>query len=282
MSDFPYVAPPADGLRQAMAAARGRRVRTASLSSTAAATALFVAVAVLGGQSTQSLIQQPAPEQPAVTRLVPGPTTAIDEATRNTVSAVTSNSAAPPTGNGGLLGVPPLVSGDHNPVEGPDAQEPSQVTGKPYAAGKISRSDGQVYLPTDPRCNVTGKTEDATTLCPSTTAYASGTGSYNLYADVCSTRTDTSLLHFEGRNEVDFTIRRGTKQVWRWSRWHPEVEQPHTIAVDTGVCSQWSLLWTGVDASGQKLPKGDYTLQTTFLANELQGRSVLTYTFTIT
>jgi hypothetical protein len=282
MSDFPYVAPPADGLRLAMADARGRRYRSAGLSSATVGTALVAVLALLGGTGTQSLVQQPAPEQPAVTQLVPGPDG--DRTSRqNTVGAVTAPGVRhrAQTGQGSVTQV--LL---HNTTGGEASTSGSgQAAGKPYAAGRLTRNDNGVYVPQDPSCNVTGKAEDATTLCPAAYVYgpySPPTAPYQLNGQVCSTRTGTTTLHYAGRNEVDMTVVSKTgKVVWRWSQWHPDGGIAHTLGISTGACSSWTYDWTGVDASGQALPKGDYSLTVTFLAAELSGRNRSTYAFTI-
>ena len=284
MTEHPYVAPPVDGLRLAMADARGRRYRSAGLSSATVGTALVAVLAVLGGSGTQSLVEQPAPEQPAVTQLVPGPA-GEDSGTQNTVGAVTSSGGTHLRAQSGQGSVSQVLL--HDPTTSRDATsvEGGQPAGKPYAAGRITRNDNGVYLPQDPSCNVTGKAEDATTLCPAAYVYgpySPPTAPYQLYGEVCSTRTGTTTLHYAGRNEVDMAVVSKTgKVVWRWSQWHPDGGTAHTLGVSTGACSSWTFDWTGVDATGRALAKGDYSLTVTFLAAELSGRNRSSYPFTI-
>ena len=282
MSEHPYVAPPPDGLRLAMAAARGRRFRTAGLSSATLGTALVAVLALLGGTGTQSLVEQPAPEQPAVTRLVPGP--AGEHSTRQNAVSPSSDGlrqAAPVAGQGSVDQV--LL---RTPADGGAAQPVgTREQGKAYAAGPITRADG-VYLPQDPSCNVTGKAADATTLCPAASVYGPSSppsAPYQLYGEVCSTRTGTTTLHYAGRNEVDMTVvsKATGDVVWRWSQWHPDGGAAHTLGLVTGGCSGWTYDWTAVDGLGKALAKGDYALTVTFLAAELSGRDRSTYAFTI-
>ncbi|HUR14983.1 MAG TPA: hypothetical protein VM097_10890 [Mycobacteriales bacterium] len=281
MSDFPAVAPPPDGLRQAMAAARGRRLRSAGLTSATAGSALVAVLALLGGTGTQSLVQQPAPEQPAVTNLVPGPE-GERTGTENTVGAVTSTGGRPRQGvdSRSRSGAATLALGTTDTIR--ERSLTSGTSSKPYAAGPLTRDDNGFYVPMGAECNVTGKPEDATTLCPYAQATPQPTPThFNLYGEVCSTRTNRTTLHYEGRNEVDMAVYQGSTLLWRWSRWHPDSPAPHTFDLATGACSSWTYAWTGVDAEGRTLPKGDYTLEVTHFAEELAGRNRTRAAFTI-
>ena len=285
MTDFPYVAPPEDGLRRAMADARGRRYRKAGLSTSTVAAVLAVAAAIAGGQGTQSLIQQPAPEQPAVTRLVPdgeGPE-GTSETRPNQVGSVAGfagTSAASRTTTRGA------DAGTSAAAPGGSSSDPAKAAGtaarKPYSPGAIKRSESTVYLPSDPGCNVTGRTEDATALCPYASAGpGNAAGTYQFYGEVGSTRTSTTSLHFAGRNEVDFAVYKGAQEVWRWSSWHPDGGVPHTLIIAAGDYCTWSFEWTGVDFTGKRLPAGTYTMRVEFLADELAKRSTLDYDFAV-
>ena len=53
----------------------------------------------------------------------------------------------------------------------------------------------------------------------------------------------------------------------------------YTLSLPTGQCTQWTIDWTGVDGSGRRLAPGDYTLTTSFLADELSGVRTQTYGF---
>jgi hypothetical protein len=169
---------------------------------------------------------------------------------------------------------------------GGSSSDPGKAAGtaprKPYAAGPITRSESTVYVPSDPGCNVTGRTEDATALCP----YASvgsgpKQGTYQFYSEVGSARTSTTSLHFAGRNEVDYAVYKGTTEVWRWSRWHPDGGVPHTVIIAAGNYCMWSFDWTGVDFTGKRVPPGTYTMRVEFLADELAKRSTLSYDFAV-
>lgn len=275
--DFPYVAPPEDGLHRALADARSRRLRSAGLSSTAAAAALCTVAVLMGGAGTQSLVQQPAPEQPAMSRVVPG---------GGDGAATTPNRARPETRTpGSRPGVPGATPGTASLAANPlgaaagPVSRTSTSTRPRYAAGPVERFDNNGVTAPDTSCNLTGDAQDTTALC--TYAYVTGTP-YQLQAQVCSTRTGLTLLHYPGRNEVDLAVHDSKgKQVWRWSRWHPDSPSPHTLGLSAGSCTTWSFSWTGVDAAGHALPKGDYTLRATFLADELADRRISTGEFTI-
>ena len=278
MNDFTYVAPPEDGLRQAMVHARARRLRTAGFSTSTLLAAFALLAAIAGGQGTQSLIEQPAPEQPAITTVVPGPVTQ-DGGTSNSVGATTftTTQSRSVAGSGGTTGTTP--SG----ATGGSAETSAPAQVKPYVAGPIN-TGSSVYVPST-ECHVTGNPEDATTLCPSSYVYGQYQSPtpylFQLYADVCSTRAGITTLHFPGRNEVDLAVYSGTTEVWRWSRWHPDGGSAHSVSLATEDCTTWTFDWTGVDAHGMRLPKGDYTLRASFLATELTGRSTPSVTFTV-
>lgn len=277
MKDLPHVAPPADGLRQALADARGRRLRSAGLASTAAAGALLTVAVLTGGAGTQSLVQEPAPEQPAVNRIVPGGPEAPPREDPG-ISPAARGSAPRRGAAATAVLTPPLTapgpSDGPGPVSRTSARSPSG-----YAAGPVERFDNNGVTAPDTRCNLTGDAQDATALC----TYAAVSGApRQLQAQVCSTRTGLTLLHYAGRNEVDLAVHdaKGV-EVWRWSRWHPDRASPHTLGLSAGSCTTWSLDWAGVDATGRALPKGDYTLRATFLADELADRRTSTTEFTL-
>lgn len=276
MKDFPYVAPPADGLHQAMADARGRRLRSAGLTSTAAAGALFTLAVLVGGSGTQSLVQQPAPEQPAVNQVVPGGRDAPSRAIPNdgTAARASAGRQGPATS---VLTAPSTAQ--VTPAGAGPVSRTSTRSQSGYAAGPVERFDNNGFTAPDTGCNLTGDAQDATALC--TYAWVSGPP-YQLQGQVCSTRTGLTLLHYAGRNEVDLAVHdaKGV-EVWRWSRWHPDTASPHTLGLSAGSCTTWSLDWTAVDATGRALPKGDYTLRATFLADELADRRTSTTEFTL-
>ena len=143
----------------------------------------------------------------------------------------------------------------------------------------MNRADHQFSIP---QCAVNGQTNNAT-LCPYTSAAPvyNTQSLYQFYSDICSAKASTTVLHYASSNEVDYAVYRGTKQVWRWSSWHTATQTPHPLALQTGSCSTWTFNWTGVDAFGNKVAKGDYTLETTFLPAELAGRRTQVSTFAV-
>jgi hypothetical protein len=276
VNDFSYVAPPDDGLRLAMVRARGRRYRTAGFSTTTVAAAFAVLAAIAGGSGTQSLIEQPAPEQPAITQLVPGPEKGATGTRSNTGTTVTGSSAANVTPAG------PTVADAFAPMPAATAAiGPTRTAaGKPYAAGPITRNDSQPYFPSDTNCPVKGGGQ---AFCPWAAAntYSSTGTPFQLYGEVCSAKAELATLHFANRNEVDFAVYQGTRLLWRWSQWHPQSAGPHAITVAPATCSQWTFDWPAVDSRGIPLTKGSYTLRTTFFADELVGKNVMNAAFTI-
>jgi hypothetical protein len=277
MSDFPYVAPPVDGLRQAMLDARGRRFRTAGFTSASVATALVAVLAVLGGTGTQSLVQQPAPEQPAVTRLVPGP----DEAQGGTDNAVGALSAGADVSAAGLR---PAGAGGAAP-ETRAQQAPLGSSGAgsgdaPRTTTAMRRSQGSPYTIGD-SCPVAKTTSGKLMLCPaasySQTYDDNGnaiTNVMDLIGSVCSYDTSSVLLHFDTDVEADVAVLDSKgHELWRWSREHVTTADPHTVSLGTGECWDWTTRWTGVDQRGRHLPAGTYTLRATSFARELGSQN---------
>jgi hypothetical protein len=138
----------------------------------------------------------------------------------------------------------------------------------------VTRNDNDgTYLP-DPTCPMPSTNPETPQLCTYAVLNSQASPApYQMAGQVCSAGTSLALLHFAGRNEVDMTVTRNGKEVWRWSRWHPDSPYAHTISVAGGQCTDWTFDWTGVDAQGKKLPAGSYTLHVTFLAAELTNRS---------
>lgn len=271
MRELPRVAPPADGLRLAMASARRRRLRTASATTTTTAAALSVALLALGSPPTQTLIQQPAPERPAVRGVVEEPAPA-----QTPYPQVLSAPGSARVVLASPAGAPPASPAERS--FGVTGGGQAQGDGPRYVAGPLKRDDN--YL-TVPRCTVPASTDEAMSLCTATSVYDSGDRRVELSAEVCSTRTTPTTLHFPGRNEVDFAVVRLGDEHWRWSAWHPDGGAPHTLVLETGACTSWTFLWTVVDAQGKPLPRGSYRLRTTFLADELAEQRVVTTSFDV-
>lgn len=275
MTDFPYVGPPSGGLVQAMGAARSRRLRKAGTTSGVSALTLLV-VALLAGQTGRTtLVQGPKTEVPAVTTTIhnvtpknPSSTLALGPTT-----LTYSSSQAAPTAPRTADQAPTAVTA---PTE--HVSRPNTPAGPAYKAGPIQRSDTQLNVPTsclDPQV----------TLCQATSYsdYGPTDAPHQLTADVCSSDANPVFLHYAGTTEIDFAVvdPKG-REVWRWSAWHPLGETPHTLTLQAGDCFTWTFNWTGVDAHGTPLPKGDYSLRVRFRADELAHRAVPDYAFTLT
>jgi hypothetical protein len=286
VNDFPYVAPPPDGLQRAFTDARGRRFRKAGLSTSTVAAGLAVLALVAGGQGTQSLVQQPSPQQPAVSQLVPDdgreqlPSVPRPNQGQN-VQVFGTHQQRSTSASGGQSDGSQLGGSASAPLR--DQHAAPRSAGRPYVAGPMARQDNYgTYLP-DPNCPLPRADTQTAELC----SYAyygtqSGPAPYRLQGEVCSTGRSLALLHFTGRNEVDMAVTTAKgKEVWRWSTWHPDRAYAHTISVDGGHCTEWVFDWTGVSSQGAKLPKGEYTLRVTFLAAELAQQRVRTTALTI-
>lgn len=270
MSALPLVGPPEEGLRRAMADARARRLRSAGATAGLSAAVVSLGVLALGGPATQSLVQQPAPERPAISTVVQGDTSTRSVPDRPDAAPVGAEAA-----DAGPSAVPsPVASALPHAAPGPVGPPTRQV--RRYAAGPLTKQSD--YL-TVPNCAVA----DAASLCRSVTTYSTSDAStLQLKADVCSTRASTATLHYPGRNEVDFVVRDGRGQVvWQWSTWHPDGGAAHTMTLSTGTCTAWWIDWSMVDARGSRLPKGDYTLTGRYLAEEFAGRRAVTWSFTL-
>lgn len=290
MSGFPYVAPPDGGLEQAFAEARQRRFRTAGLSTSSLAAVLTVAVAVLGGSGTQSLVQQPAPQQPAVSQVLPvDPEPGGGRA--NAVAVVERSSDRTTGGPDDTQGAAAQAGPTAPPLQTP--RRPRSTAGARagggYSAPPLTREDnasgqiGNTYATNTPGCSLAGQYqgEPANDLCTDAWTVGGTNGTpFTLQTEVCSSRTQLTLLNYSGSNEVDLEILRAGQVVWRWSTWHPDQPDPHKLGLDAQSCIVWAVDWPGVDGQGRKLPAGDYELRATFAARELSTR-VGTYGFTI-
>lgn len=282
MNDFPHVAPPSDGLQRAFADARGRRLRKAGLSTSTVATGLAVLALVAGGQGTQSLVQQPSPQQPAVSRLLPEEHDALPSAPRPNQGQSVQDFGTAAQHRGTAAGPAAPVAGTSPAGTRPVGKRPAPSTSArpPYRAGAITRYENNP-VPSDTSCAVPSTVKDATGLC--TTAYLTGGANrFSMTGSICSNSTSLTLLHYRGTNEVDVRLTsKSGAEVWRWSRWHPDDTVPHTYGLEARTCTDWTLDWTGVDSQGRRLPKGEYTLQVVFLAKELTTQRVASYPFTL-
>jgi len=277
VNDFPYVAPAPDGLREAMAHARRRRFRTAGFSTSSVAAAMLVVAALAGGQATQSLIQEPAPQQPAVNQLVPVP---VDGTTarNNTVGASTGrHSATTPQGTVARGAVDPAASSGSGSVSGTRSGA-SGRPGRPATTGPMQRAYGS---PSIDECPLQKSTEQQAVLCPSG-GYSNhwndaGTAMVgeDLTGSVCSFDTRNLVLHFDTSLELDLTVLDEHGQaLWRWSKENAAEPDQHTLALGTTECWQWTTLWRSVDQSGHRLAAGNYTLRVTSYAKELGKQNV--------
>lgn len=263
MTDFPYVAPPVDGLAQALATARRRRLRTASLTTSLGASLALVVPLLLGGGSQAVLLPTPDPQQPAVgvtatpapagshaaeANVASGPVVGL--ATRRTSPLP---SAAPDPGTTGWAAAPDVTRRDR-----------PTLPARPYAAGPLQRQDNvNGYVPS---ICLHGNDARATGLCTAASATNQGARSVRFEADVCNLDTSATPVWFDTSNEMDFTVLSSSgKPLWRWSTWHAAREAPHNISVDAGACTVWTFDWTAVAASGRALPDGDYQLKVDYL-----------------
>ena len=278
MNDFPYLAPPEDGLRRAFSDARRRRFRTAGFSTSGVAAAVVLVAALVGGEGTQSLVQQPAPEQPAVTHVVPDGGTANRTAPRPNQAAAAQVGASRPKAAGyapAAVLLPTSTSGQ---------QHRGEARATRYVAGPIDRQDNLGSIPQP--CSIS--TSGAAPLCPWANVQGDGSQAnpFVFQAEICSNRTSLTLLHYRGANEVDLVVSRVPAkglpiEVWRWSATNPDTPRPHTIGLEAASCTDWVFTWTKVTSRGAPLGPGSYQLSARFLADELRGVAADPVTFTI-
>lgn len=276
MTDFPYVAPPPDGLRLAMAEARGRRFRTAGISSATVGTALVAVLTVLGGTGTQSLVEQPAPEQPAVTQLVPGP--AGDQSRQNTVRTVSPSDAHPGASGGNAPSITGVVARGEAPGSGGSTDAGGSTSGTTSAMTRSAAGPSTI----GDTCPINKTTSGQASLCPG--GYSSQVfdsqgnpvaGTQDLVTSVCSYDARTITAHFDTTLEADMAVLDDKgHELWRWSREHTERPAPHTLSLATGDCWEWRTTWRDVDQAGHRLVAGSYTLRVTSFAKELGSQNV--------
>ncbi len=283
MSDFLMVPPPLDGLHEAMATARRRRYRKASMTTGIGASLALVVPLLLGSSGQAVLIPEPDVNQPAVTTS-DAPT---DIALPNHVTGVPNTAV----GSGpGSLTTGPTASVALTASAAPLPQQPATSDRtvsparqrRPYAAGPM-KSSGILY--TAPTCAVQGSGPQ-TGLCSENYATedtdnrGQGIGTYTLTATLCNVDASDAHLVYDTSNEADFVISGKGEVQWRWSQWHQVAGGHHSTVLPPGACMEWTFDWTGVDAAGNKVAKGDYTVTTAFLAEGLGSRTVSS-TFTI-
>jgi len=275
MTDFLRVSPGEDGLVAAMSAARARRYRKAGVS-TGFAAALSCLALVAGSAGTQTLIQEPRPELPAVTGVDQlEQTDTVTTPGRNTAGAL---SVATATGPDNAAAAGPVAAQGPGQIQDSTYDKPLLPRAEtPYRAGPMKRDDNYITAPPID-CDVEESTQRQ--LCTSVSIAQGAKGVWHMQAQICSTRTYETRLTYAQRNELDFVVTANGEEYWRWSAWHPRVDAPHTLALETGSCTFWSFDWSGVGFDGTKLPKGDYYLKARYLADELTARPVALTTFT--
>lgn len=292
MTDFPHIAPPRDGLVQAMATARSRRLRKASASSGASALALTLVAVLVGSSGRSTLTQQPTPEQPAVNlHVVPD---GGQDKTRTTdrpnvltpltgSGAGTTTSAARPSTASAVVANQPSTALDLSR----DQRGVAGSRTSPHVTGPM-KSEQQTTSPSDVACPVNKSASGQDVVCPEAFASAqydsnSKVTGYQLETYVCNYTTRSYQLSYASARELDVVIRDSKNQVvWRWSLEHPDRDQPHTVTIPTGGCWYWETYWALVDQQGRPLPKGSYSMVSLQQATELSGQDDATYSFNLT
>lgn len=282
MSDFPYVGPPADGLHLAMATARGRRLRKAGASGSASALALAAVALLAGGAGNQTLIQQPAPQVPAVHRVDKVPSGTVDRPARTTGTTALGAGSSLPGTSVSVPGAPvapaaPTLTGDTtSPARGSTSiHSPVRATGEMKSGyGNYNSIDS---------CPVNKGASQQRLICPSVSTSDTWNSdntkvvSTTLVGDVCSFDASAIDLHFSTTGELDFVVRDSVgRQVWRWSLEHPAQADRHAIRLTAGDCWQWATPWTFVDQAGKALPTGTYTVEAISSAAELGRQNTST------
>ncbi|MDQ1712711.1 MAG: hypothetical protein QOE45_2161 [Frankiaceae bacterium] len=97
----------------------------------------------------------------------------------------------------------------------------------------------------------------------------------------------TGTASFPTTQEAELTISRGSPrvEVWRWSRGTSPARTRHGLAVGSGTCLRWTVVWSVSDDAGRPLAAGQYTLDAQVLADNLGSGSDpvrQTYNFSVT
>jgi hypothetical protein len=251
---------PADRYDAIISTARRRRRRTVTVGAGGAAAAVLVSAALVltSGGTNQSLrIETPA-----------GSATATP-----VQSAEAEAHGAPPGTASAQRGVDqpgpraatvPGPGPSARPQEGgdPGRQARSQPMTRSYSGSAATTVCGGIVSqpnPTVPR------------YCGSVEASRSRAGllDFALRGSLDAASSRSSTFTFDTAQEVDLTLVRAGRVVWRWSQGQRFAQARHALVVDPGKSWKWSTSWAPTDQNGRALPAGDYEVVGTIRAREL-------------
>ena len=266
---FVPVAPPADGLRLAFVAARRRRNTKARAAGAAGLLACVVALTSIGGDGNRTLLQQPLPPasvgldgiagvdpsaapRPPAPR-APAPLSGLRQSTDQLTAAAVLGRPAPPA-----------VADRNGPGRGYTSRVPS-------VSGPMSRETGYSVGSGDLTCPARKQQDGPRGLCTDVTAHTSSNGQTRISADICNVGTASESLTYDTARELDLSVRRGDREIWRWSIGHRFATTPHDLALPVGQCVSWTTTWAQVDGHGAPVGTGSFEVAVDFDAAEVQA-----------
>jgi hypothetical protein len=266
---FVSVAPPADGLRLAFAAARRRRNTKARAAGAAGLLAVVVALTSIGGDGNRTLLQQPLPPASVGLDGISGvvPPTAASRPARSDRAPASLPGLRQSTSQlsmVALLDRPAAPAGmDHS---GSGRVHESRL---PTGSGPMSRNYEYRVGGADLTCPARKQQGGPRGLCTNVSAQSSSAGQTRISAGICNVGTASESLTYETARELDLSVRRGGREIWRWSTGRRFATTPHDLALPVGQCLSWTTTWAQVDGHGTPVGKGSYELAVDFDAAEV-------------
>lgn len=270
MTEIRLVPPPSDGLARAFREAAARRRRKAATTGGAGLLGAAIVFATLTGGSGQVLTQDDPLPPAQQDRNVLEPL-AVDPLPSPAASAASAPTpvAAGPRGVTGPAATPPPATPTSASARPPAARDTAPRAAAPYRPSPMTRTSSVAGLSC---ASVIG-------VCSS--VYGRTGNDPVLAMDLCNTGADTVRLDFARRDEVDLTVSRDGRTLWRWSTGRPRVSDPHQVPVRAGSCLSWTTPYAGVDQSGTALPRGTYTLTATIDSADAGAVATATTTYTV-
>jgi hypothetical protein len=264
---FRPVAPPAYGLQRAFVAARRRRAAKAGTTGAAGVLALVLAATALGSGGSPTLTQEPLPPARDGGSFVGGlqatdaPTPpAADQPATGAERAVASAG----------LGVAPTPRPGAGRSLAPAPRGPaSRIERAQPRSGPMTRTLTYGYTGSDLACPASKRSGGGPLLCSDVSAYADSTGTTEVTATICNVDTVSETVSFPSARELDLSVVRGGREVWRWSQGRRFALDQHRVNIPVGQCLTWTTVWNQRDATGSPMPKGAYTFVAEFDAEEL-------------
>jgi hypothetical protein len=271
MSTFPGafvpVAPPADGLRLAFAAARRRRNTKAGATGAAGLLSVLLVLATTGGAGNRTLLQEPLPPahggfNGVVTGTVPSPAATFAPTSR--VASAISLAGSTSTGRQRVV-----AAAGTAPLAGSTGAARLRATSLRPSSGPMTRDYTYSTGGGDLICPARKQQQGERVLCADVSAYTYSTGVLRITAEICNFDTRAETLDYATARELDINVRHGATEVWRWSTGRHFDDAPHELAVPVGQCVAWSTDWAQRDSSGRPVAAGTYDVAADFDAEQL-------------